>query len=142
MSWINVISKDLKSYSHLSKKNCFICFIENFIKMIKNAFYNQGVQSIMCLLVLLKYKNRIVKECAKFRGSRAIVGLVGLVPSFYHAFLGISWIEKFFSWVFRGSKVFSRGCLVDPIAFLRLISWFKDSQFSGVWERVTENRNT
>ena len=81
--------------------------------MIKNAFYNQGVQSIMCLLVLLKYKNRIVKECAKFRGSRAIVGLVGLVPSFYHAFmgrkiflLGISRVKSFFSWVSRGSNSF------------------------------------
>ena len=62
----------------------------------------------MCLLVLLKYKNRIVKECAKFPGSRAIVGIVGLVPSFNHAFLGISWVEIFFSWVFRGSKVFLR----------------------------------
>ena len=60
----------------------------------------------MCLLVLLKYKNRIVKECAKFPGSRAIVGIVGLVPSFNHAFLGISWVENFFSWVFRGPKVF------------------------------------
>ena len=45
-------------------------------------------------------------ECAKFRGSRAIVGLVGFVPSCPRAFAGISWVQNFVSWVFRGSKIF------------------------------------
>ena len=59
-------------------------------------------------------------ECAKFRGSRAIVGFVGLVPSCLRGYfmspklflVGISWVKSFFSWVFRESKVFSRGYFV------------------------------
>ena len=30
---------DSNSDSHLSKKNCVICFIESLLKMMKNAFY-------------------------------------------------------------------------------------------------------
>ena len=30
---------NLKSDSHLSQKNCIICFIESPLKMMKNAFY-------------------------------------------------------------------------------------------------------
>ena len=51
-------------------------------------------------------------ECAKFRGSRAIMGLVGFVPPCHRAFVGpkiflvgISWVLYFFSWVFHGSKI-------------------------------------
>ena len=58
-------------------------------------------------------------ECAKFRGSRSIVGLVGLVPSCHCAFLGISWVQNFFPWVFRGSKIFSRRYFVGPKFFSR-----------------------
>ena len=39
--YLSKLSKDfrLKSNSHLSKKNCFICFNESPLKMIKNDFY-------------------------------------------------------------------------------------------------------
>ena len=72
-------------------------------------------------------------ECAKFRGSRAIVGLVGLVPPCHRAFVGpkiffvgISWVSIFFSWVFRGSKSFSRGYFMGPKLFLVGISWVQN----------------
>ena len=57
-------------------------------------------------------------ECAKFRGSRAIVVLMGLMPSCHRAFVGISWVWNFFSWIFRGSKIFSRGFFVGLKFFL------------------------
>ena len=51
------------------------------------------------------------------------VGLVGVVPSCHCAFVGISWI--FFSWVFRGSKIF---LVVHGPKFF--FSWvFRGSQF-------------
>ena len=71
-------------------------------------------------------------ECAKFRGSRAIVGLVGLVLWCSCAFVGISWIQKFFSWVFVGLKFFFVGTrgpkflswlFVGPKFFLVGILW-------------------
>ena len=82
-----------------------LCF---FVRQIKFAIAARG---------------RIFLECGKFRGSRAIVGLVGLVPSCYRAFVGNSWVQNFFSWVFRGSKSFSRRYLVDLKFFLVGISW-------------------
>ena len=76
------------------------------------------------------------KERAKFRGSCAIVGLLGLVPSCHRAFLGpkaffmgFSWVRNvlsffyfigdpnFFTWVFRESKFFSLGYFVGLIFF-------------------------
>ena len=62
-------------------------------------------------------------ECAKFRGSCAIVGLLGLVPSCNRAFVGILWVQFFFSWVFRGFKIFSCGYFVGLKVFLVSISW-------------------
>ena len=86
-------------------------------------------------------------ECAKFPGSRAIVGLMGLVSSYQRALVGLKfsrgvswvsrcfvglkfflvgpkiflvsiwWVRFFFSWVF---------CL---FFFLYLILWFKDFTF-------------
>ena len=47
-------------------------------------------------------------QCAKFRESRAIMGLMGLVLSCQFAFMGISLVQKFFSWVFRGSNFFRK----------------------------------
>ena len=65
-----------------------------------------------------------LSECAKFRESRAIVGLAGLVPLCHRAFVGpkyflmgiscvplfflvgISWVQDFFSWVFLRFKMF------------------------------------
>ena len=77
-----------------------------------------------------RFYHFIFSECAKFRGSRAIVGLVGLVPLGHRAFVGlkfflegISWIQDFLSWVFRESEIFSRGYFVGLKFFLVGISW-------------------
>ena len=58
----------------------------------------------------------VENECAKFRGSRAIVGLV---PSCHRAFVG----SNFFPWVCRGSQIFSRESFVGPKFFRIFISW-------------------
>ena len=69
-------------------------------------------------------------ECAKFRGSYANVGLVGLVPPCHRAFMGpkifpvdISWVSVIFSWLFRGSQFFSCGYFLNLKLFLVGISW-------------------
>ena len=62
-------------------------------------------------------------ECAKFRGSGAIVVLCGfnaIVPSYLCGYfvglkfflVNISQVQTFFSWVFRGSEIFSCGYFV------------------------------
>ena len=69
------------------------------------------------------------KEYAKFRRSRAIASLVGLVdrafvgPKFF--LVGILWVQNFFSWIFCGSKIFSRGYFVGPKFFLGGITWIQ-----------------
>ena len=89
------------------------------------------------------------RECAKFNGLRGIVCPVGLVPSCDCAFVDISWVRNFFSWVLRGSKIFSREYFVRPKYFLVgiswvryvfswLISWFKDFLLLAACERMTE----
>ena len=71
-------------------------------------------------------------EYAKFRGSSAIVGLVGLVPPCHRAFVGPKFSReyfvgpKFFSRVFRGSKIFSCGYFVGLKFFLVSISWIQN----------------
>ena len=74
-------------------------------------------------------------ECIKFRGSRAIAGLV---PLCHHVFVGpnffllgpkyfrvsISWIQDFFSLEFPGSNSFSRVYFVGSQFFLVGITWF------------------
>ena len=45
--------------------------------------------------------------------------------SCHRAFAGISCVRKFFSWVFPGSKHFSRGYFMGPKLFLVGISWVK-----------------
>ena len=61
----------------------------------------------------MKWINQYNSECAKFRGSRAIV----------------SWClresEIFFSWVFRGFETFSRGYFMGSKFFLVGISWVR-----------------
>ena len=82
-------------------------------------------------------------ECAKFCGSRAIVGLVGLVPPCHCALhgyeffsrgyfmdpkfflVGISTVQNIFLWVFLGSQIFSCGYFVGPRFFLVGILWSK-----------------
>ena len=56
------------------------------------------------------------------------MGLVSLVPPCHPAFVGISWVQKFFSWVFHGSKIFSRGYFVGPKFFSR--GYFVGPKFS------------
>ena len=58
-------------------------------------------------------------ECGKFRRSRAIVYLVCLVPYCHDAFVGVSRVRDFFSWVFVGLKVFRVG-----VSFVRSFSWW------------------
>ena len=78
-------------------------------------------------------------ECAKFRGLHVILGLMCLVPSCHHVFVGIFWVQKyFFSWllmepkflssiywsphffwlVFHGSKILTRGYFGGPNFFV------------------------
>ena len=45
------------------------------------------------------------------------------VPLCYRAFVGISWVQIFYSYVFRLPKYFSRRYFVGPIFFLEIISW-------------------
>ena len=56
-------------------------------------------------------------KCVKFCESHAIVGPVGLVPSSNRAFVGISWVGNFFSWVF---------CKSFFSFFLMTNSWIQD----------------
>ena len=92
-------------------------------------------------------------ECAKFRRSRAVVGLVGLGQSCQRGYfvgpkfflVGISWVQNFFSgisWVwnfsleyFMGPK-FSCGCFVGSkfsrgYSWVRIFFWwvFRGSEF-------------
>ena len=74
----------------------------------------------------------VKSECAKFRGSRAILDFMSLVPSCHRVSVGISRVQNFlagirgpeifFSWVFRESEFFSRGFFVGPIFSLSLLS--------------------
>ena len=61
-------------------------------------------------------------ECAKFRGLRAIVGLVGLMPPCHRVFLCISWVQNIFSWVFYRFKIFCHGNFVGLRGFFVGIS--------------------
>ena len=56
-----------------------------------------------------------IYECAEFRGSPVIVGLVDLVPSSIVSL-----------WVFCGTKIFSHGYFVDEIFFVVEISWVQN----------------
>ena len=56
-----------------------------------------------------------IYECAEFRGSPVIVGLVDLVLSSIVSL-----------WVFCGTKIFSRGYFVDEIFFVVEISWVQN----------------
>ena len=84
-------------------------------------------------------------EWAKFRGSRAIVGLVGFVPSCHRAFVGlwffvvgILWVQSLFSWVFPGSETFFREYFVSPNFFSWVFLWIQNF-FSCMFRRYLEN---
>ena len=119
------------------RKIIFLYIKTNFIgtrrlKLVKKI---QWSLIFLSLYVVLDYG---FKECAKFRGSRAIMGLACLVPPWVRKFF--SWVFcgskifahgyfvglKFFSWVFRGSNIFPRGCFVVPKFSLLGISWVQN----------------
>ena len=82
-------------------------------------------------------------ECAKFRGSRPILSLVGLTPSIHGAFVcsefflvGILWVWNFFSWLLRGSQSFSRGYLSVPKIFSWVLRGSKIFPVSTSWVRI------
>ena len=69
----------------------------------------------------------LLNECAKFCGSRAIIGLV---PPRHRAvvdpkisLVGISWVANFFLLIFRRFQIFSCGYFVGPVFFLVDIPW-------------------
>ena len=63
----------------------YTSFILNVIKHFSKIRKKQ-IRFGRCSLFLLSL---LTFECAKFRGSRAIVGLVGLVPSCHRAFVSL-----------------------------------------------------
>ena len=65
-------------------------------------------------------------KCAKFRGSRAVVGLAGLLPSCHRAFVGISWVQDFSRGYFVGLKFFLVGISWVQSFFLVGISWVQN----------------
>ena len=92
------------------------------------------------------------KERAKFLGSCAMVGMLGLVPSCHRAFLGpkaffmgFSWVRNvlsflyfigdpnFFTWVFRKSNFFfswvSCGFIFFPFSLFRRFKFFSFGYF-------------
>ena len=76
-----------------------------------NIFHNSILSEILVwsIYTINSYSDI---ECAKFRESLEIAGLVGLVPSCHFAFVGISWVRNL-----------SRGYFVGPEFFLVSISW-------------------
>ena len=109
----------------LKKETLAQVFSCEFCEISKNIF------SYRTPLAAASIFNR--NECAKFHGSCATVGLVGLLPRCYCAFVGpkcflvgISWVQNFFSWVFSGSNIFSCGYFVGPKFFHVYVSWVQN----------------
>ena len=115
---------------------CYVVFIVTF----------EQILCIVTVFTLFKqinagwevYKRPDLNDFAKFRWSHAIVGLV---PSCHRAFVGpksffvgTSWVQNIFSWVFRGSQILSPGYFVGSRFFHVGISWvqnFPSSVFCG-----------
>ena len=55
----------------------------------------------------------------------SFVGLVGLVLSFHSTLLVFSWVQNIFSWVFRGSNIFSSGYFVG-VEFFSGYTWVRN----------------
>ena len=84
------IKKLFLKISQYSQEHLFCC------EWLLLLFFKAIFQKQFCLICF---------ECAKFRKSRAIVGLVGLVPPCYRAFVSPE-IQIIFSRVFHGSQMF------------------------------------
>ena len=65
------------------------------------------------------------------------MNLASLVPLCHLVFEGILWVQNFFSWVLRGSQIFSRGFFVGPRFLLVGVSWVQN--FSGRVFREPKN---
>ena len=106
--------------SFLKKRLWHRCFHVDFAKL-----------SITPILKSI-FKRLFLNECAKFRGSRAIVGPVGLVTSYHrrYTFVGISWVQNISSWVFCGSKIFCRGSKIFLVGnFVIFSSWLHEKKW-------------
>ena len=53
----------MKSDSHLSKKDCAICLIENPLKMVKNAFH--AILKAFSVLKMFKFLSRLFGHVEK-----------------------------------------------------------------------------
>ena len=75
----------------------------------------------------------VKSECAKFRGSRAIIDLMSLVPSCHRVSVGISRVQNFLAGI-RGPETFSRGYFVSFLwAEFFLYRCFRDSKILSYW---------
>ena len=82
----------------------------------------------------------VKSECAKFRGSRAIIDFMSLVPSCHRVSVGISRVQNFLAGI-RGPEIFSRGYFVSQNFFLVGFLWaqfflyrcFRDSKILSYW---------
>ena len=84
-----------------TKGFCQSYFVAKSMNVIKNHFFSGFVTDGVTSILRKKYcvKHLVFAECAKFRGSRAIVGLVGLVPSCSCVFVGPKIFLAGISWV-------------------------------------------
>ena len=128
----------------LKKRPQHRCFPVTFMKFLGTPFYRiplvaaSGCRNVEELKS--KLRSCVQKGCAKFCGSRAIAGPLGLVPLCHRAIVPSSFFSlvfcgsksfprgydvgsKFFSWVFRGSKTSFCGYELGPKFFLLGISW-------------------
>ena len=107
-----------RSQSYKVFLKTILCFIFNWDKVLTFWKFNLWRFSRMFL---------------EFGGScfpASVLNLVGRVPSWFscgvwchRAFLRSSWVPNFFSWIFCGSRIFSRGYFVGLQFFLVGISW-------------------
>ena len=115
------------------------CYVKSFLNFLKSFHEAPGWLPVSV-------------ECAKFRESRAIVGLMGLVPPCHRAFMGpklsggyflgpkfflvdicwstiffvgVSWVQYFFVGL-SSVQHFSCGHFMGPIYFLSGISWVQN----------------
>ena len=116
------------------------CFPMNIAKILRKPILMNICERLLMSVELRGisihgYTLNLFNECAKFRGSRAILGLVpsclrgsenfscGYFVGLKYFLVGISWVQYFFSWVLRGSKNFSRRYFVGQRFSLVGSSW-------------------
>ena len=110
----------------IRKKLHVLCNVANTFEFNISKGHFSGMSFIWKYSSKLKisihlFIHLFIHECAKFCGSRTIMGLVNLVPSCLRGskihsrgyfvgpkffLVGILWVRIFFVWVFRGFKIF------------------------------------